>query len=315
MSNFVYDSKEFQMALEKKHNPIIKGLYADPDIAYLNGKYYIYPTTDGFTHWSGHQFSVFSSEDLIHWTNEGVIVDLKTEQVPWAVGSAWAPCIASKNGKYYFYFCGKREDGISCIGVAVANQAEGPFVAMDEPLLTPELMKEVGVKVGQVIDPSIYVEDDNSQYLLFGNSDGAIVKLNEDMVSIDKSTLKNIDGLHDFREAVTVLKRANKYHFTWSCDDTGSENYHVNYGTSDKLYGPVEFHYTILSKRSDKDILGTGHHSMLKIPNRDEYIIAYHRFGTPLSKYPNEKGYNREVCLDIIEFDENGYIKVIEPTK
>lgn len=315
MAKFVYDSKTLQNELLKKNNPILKGLYADPDIAYLNGKYYIYPTTDGFSHWSGYEFKVFSSENLIDWTDEGVIVNLKSEQVPWAIGSAWAPCIAYKKGQYYFYFCGKREDGISCIGVAVAAKPEGPYVAMKEPLLTPELMKEVGVRVGQVIDPSIYVEEDGTQYLLFGNCDGAIVKLNEDMVSIDKSTLKGIDGLHDFREAVTVFKRGNKYHFTWSCDDTGSENYHVNYGTSDNLYGPVEFHYTILSKRSDKDILGTGHHSILKVPEMDEYIIAYHRFATPLSKYPNEKGNNREVCLDIIEFDENGYIKVIEPTK
>lgn len=28
-------------------NPIIKGFYADPDIACFGGRYYIYPTTDG----------------------------------------------------------------------------------------------------------------------------------------------------------------------------------------------------------------------------------------------------------------------------
>lgn len=294
-------------------NPILKGLYADPDMAMFNGTYYLYPTTDGFTGWSGHQFKVFSSTDLKEWKDEGVIVDLKTDQVPWAVGSAWAPAIGSKNNKYYFYFCGKREDGVSCIGVAQSDSPTGPFKAMDEPLITPELVRGRGLTIGQAIDPAVYVDEDGTNYLLFGNNNGLIVKLNDDMVSIDINTMENIEGLLDFREAVTVFKRNGLYHFTWSCDDTGSENYHVNYGTSEHLYGPVEFHSTILSKRPEKDILGTGHHCIMQVPGKDEYIIAYHRFGTPLSLYPSEKGYNREVCLDFITFDENGFINEINP--
>jgi beta-xylosidase len=300
--------------LDNKKNPVIKGLYADPDIAMFHGKYYIYPTTDGFTHWSGHEFKVFSSDDLMNWKEEGVILDLKSDQVQWAVGSAWAPAIGYKNGKYYFYFCGKRVDGVSCIGVAVSDNPIGPFVAVKEPLLTPELIKAEGVKIGQAIDPSVYIEEDGTPYLLFGNGEGVIVRLNEDMVSLYPGTMKNISGLYEFREAVTVLKRDGKYHFTWSCDDTGSENYHLNYGTSGDLYGPVEYHYPILEKRAEKDILGTGHHSIMRIPGKDEYIIAYHRFGTPLENYPDGKGFNREVCIDFISFDENGFMNKVEPS-
>ena len=99
--------------LKEKKNPVLKGLFADPDMAFHNGTYYLYPTTDGFPGWSGWQFHVFSSPDLHSWTDKGVIVDLKTGQVPWATGSAWAPAIAEKNGNWYFYFCGKRPDGKS----------------------------------------------------------------------------------------------------------------------------------------------------------------------------------------------------------
>lgn len=53
--------------------------------------------------------------------------------------------------------------------------------------------------------------------------------------------------------------------------DTGSENYHVNYGISDNPYGDVTFQYTLLSKEVSQDILGTGHHSIMKIPRKDEY--------------------------------------------
>ena len=34
-------------------NAVLPGQYADPDIDYFEGKYWIYPTTDGYAGWSG----------------------------------------------------------------------------------------------------------------------------------------------------------------------------------------------------------------------------------------------------------------------
>lgn len=294
-----------------RKNPVLDGLYADPDIAFFDGKYYIYPTSDGFTDWSGTKFSVFSSDDGVDFKNEGVIIDVASPQVKWAVGSAWAPCIAEKDGRYYFYFCAKEQSGISAIGVAVADTPTGPFIAKDTPIITMDIMRRNNIKMGQTIDPSIYIEN-GEYYILFGNCEGAVARLSDDMMSIDEKTLSNINGLTDFREAVTVFKKGDKYHFTWSCDDTGSENYHVNYGVADSLYGEVQFVRTILEKDAKRDILATGHHSILRLESEDKYIIAYHRFATPLKKYPTGKGFNREVCLATLDFDENGYIKRVE---
>lgn len=56
-------------------NPIIKGYYADPDIAAFGGRYYIYPTTDGGTEWNSTYFKAFSSDDLRTWRDEGIILD------------------------------------------------------------------------------------------------------------------------------------------------------------------------------------------------------------------------------------------------
>lgn len=295
-------------------NPILKGEYADPDIRKFGDTYYIYPTTDGFTSWSGTKFSVFSSKDRKNWSHEGVILDVASDDVPWSIGSAWAPCIEEKNGKYYFYFCAKRKDGVSCIGVAVAASPIGPFKAAEEPLITLEMCRELNIKMGQTIDPSIYTENGTS-YMLFGNANAAIVELGDDMMSIIKETMKNYEGAFDFREAITVLKKDGKYHFTWSCDDTGSENYHINYGTSDQLYGPIDFKYTVLEKDFSNDILGTGHHSITYIPENDEYLIAYHRFATPIGRYKEGFGFHREVCINKVEFDKNtGLMKIIHPT-
>ncbi|HEY5375458.1 MAG TPA: family 43 glycosylhydrolase, partial [Polyangiaceae bacterium] len=57
-------------------NPILPGYNADPQIAMFGGKFYIYPTTDGFANWLGTNFHAWSSPDLVKWTDEGVVLDL-----------------------------------------------------------------------------------------------------------------------------------------------------------------------------------------------------------------------------------------------
>lgn len=305
-------------------NPVIDGLFADPDIAFFDGRYYIYPTSDGYEGWAGTAFSVFSSENGKYFRKERQILELAGEQVPWAVGSAWAPCIAEKNGKYYFYFCGKRQDGVSCIGTAVSDSPAGEFKAQSQPILTPEMVRNCGIDICQVIDPSIYQEEGKT-YLLFGNGTPVIVELEDSMVEVKRNTMEALEGAYDFREAITVLKREGKYHFTWSCDDTGSENYHVNYGISDSLYGPIQYQYPVLEKTGYS--LGTGHHAIVKVQKTNEQIqeenkkgkedkkeekfkIAYHRFATPLEQYPEgKKGFYREICMGDLEFDERGLMK------
>lgn len=101
-------------------SPVLPGLNADPDIQYLDGQYWIYPTTDGYAGWSGTSFKAYSSKDLVHWKDHGVILDLGPD-VSWADKNAWAPAIAERDGKYYFYFCAEQR-----IGVAVADSPPVP---------------------------------------------------------------------------------------------------------------------------------------------------------------------------------------------
>ncbi len=296
-------------------NPVLKGQFADPDIDIFGDTYYLYTTTDGHAGWSGTNFHVFSSKNLVDWTDEGIILDVsKGKDVKWSVGSAWAPSIEEKNGKYYFYFCAKDSSGTSHIGVAVADSPTGPFVAEDEPLMTVAMCKSRGVAMGQAIDPSIFTDDDGTSYMLFGNGNAAIVQLNEDMVSCDLTTLKNYQNVTDFREAITCTKRDGVYHFTWSCDDTGSPNYHVNYGTAKSIYGPIRYRGTVLEKNAELDILGTGHHCMLQIPGEDEYYIAYHRFYTPLGHFTDGTGHHRQTCIDRVTFSDDNIMETITPT-
>lgn len=312
------------------NNPVLPGQYADPDIDYFDGKYWLYPTTDGYSGWSGTQFHAWSSENLIDWTDEGVILDVANDNPgvnakgvqiassKWSSGNAWAPTIEKKGDKYYFYYCGHdTATNAKAIGVAWADSPAGPFTAKDTPLISiNDCTKTEKINMGQAIDPSIFKDTDGTYYMTFGNGNPAIVELNDDMISYKSGTMKNLEGLKDFRESVVITKRDNDnlYHFTWSCDDANSPNYHVNYGTSDSVSGKVTYKYTLLQKDVEGDMLGTAHQSVVHDPESDKYYISYHRFYTPLGIYTSGLGVHRTTCIDEITFDEDGFMKPLKPT-
>jgi len=280
-------------------NPVLAGLYADPQIATFGGKFYIYPTTDGVANWLGTQFHAFSSADLVTWKDEGVILDLGPD-VSWADDRAWAPGIAFKDGTYYFYFCAAQ-----AIGVATANSPTGPFKdALGHALIANG---QYGV---QTIDPYVFTDDDGRSYLYFGSSSsGRVVELNADMVSL-KGTPQTL-SVAGFREGSVAFKRNGKYYYMWSENDTRSEDYDVAYGIGDSAMGPFTKAAVnpILKKDTAQGILGTGHNSVLALANGD-YYIAYHRFAIP-----NGDGTHREVCLDRLEFNADGTIAPVKTTR
>ena len=230
-------SEVFKVSVSEDCNPVIDGFYADPDILYSNktGKYYIYPTTDGFDSWSGYYFKTFSSENLVDWKDEGVILDLKKD-VSWANRNAWAPtAIEKKVGdcyKYYYYFTAAQK-----IGVAVSDNPTGPFKDKGEALID-QFPK--GINYGQQIDPYVFSDPESDKnYLYWGNGYMAGVELNDDMMSVKEHTLKIMTPDNTYREGSCVFYRNGKYYFMWSEDDTRSPNYKVRYAVADSPLGDL----------------------------------------------------------------------------
>ena len=301
---------------DNMNNPVIPGYNADPEVLYSNktGKYYIYPTSDGFHEWNGHYFKTYSSSDLKTWKDEGIIFDFHKD-LSWADKNAWAPTIVERkiDGKYkYFYYYSADKK----IGVAVSDSPTGPFKdPIDKPLID---YKPEGLNGGQQIDPDVFLDPQSGKYYIYwGCGYLAVAELNDDMISVKKETMKLITPKSPFTEGTEVFYRNGLYYFLWSENDTRSEDYRVRYAVAKSPTGPLEVpdKNLILWKRSDKGIYGTGHNAVLKVNGKDQWYIVYHRFRRPNAiRMGWAAGYHREVCMDRMEFDKDGKIKVIEPT-
>jgi GH43 family beta-xylosidase len=297
------------------NNPVLEGYYADPEILYSQktGKYYIYPTSDGFDGWSGYYFKTFSSDNLVDWKDESVIIDLKKD-VSWANRNAWAPCIVEKKikdkYKYFYYFTAAQK-----IGVAVADSPIGPFKDSGKALINS---KPPGVKDGQEIDPDVFTDPvSGKSYLYWGNGYMAVAELNEDMTSIKEGSIATIRVDDTFREGTYIIYRNGTYYFMWSEDDTRSPNYKVRYATAKSPTGPLEIpaNNIVIQGKHDNGIYATGHNSVVQVPGKDEWYIVYHRFPYPDGiNMGDAAGFHREVCIDKLEFAADGIIKQVVPT-
>ena len=318
------DAAEPEHLAPSVHNPVFPGLHADPEVLYSEqtGRYYIYPTTDGAFGWHNHDFKCFSSADLVHWKDEGVILDL--QDLDWGKEYAWAPCIIEKkvgNGyKYYYYYVANKS-----VGVAVADRPEGPYSdALGHPLLSQD---EIGAP-NQVIDPDVFRDPATGKYYLYwGNSYLWMAELADDMISLVPGTMHELIprsriGEYHYLEGTYVFERNGLYYFMWSENITRSARYCIRYLISDS---PTEFVRNgqpakvevqiILQQDPSLQIFGTGHNSVINIPGTDDWYMVYHRFTRPEGiKMGLSGGYNREVCIDPMYFNPDGTIVPVKPT-
>ncbi|WP_418287544.1 glycoside hydrolase family 43 protein [Lentzea guizhouensis] len=156
-------------------NPIVQHIYtADPAPLVHNGRVYLYTghDEDGSTWFTMKEWRVFSSADMVNWTDHGSPMNLGT--FSWASKDAWAGQAVQRNGKFYWYVSAvNRATGRMAIGVGVSDSPTGPFRdALGRPL----------VENGE-IDPSVMVDNSGQAYLYWGNPNLWYVRLNADMTS------------------------------------------------------------------------------------------------------------------------------------
>lgn len=283
-------------------NPIITGQFtADPTARVFEGKLYLYPSHDipspieRLKEWfCMADYHVFSSENLVDWTDHGMI--LSQENVPWVDSdsySMWAPDCVYKDGKYYFYFPAspKGKKGFN-VGVAIADKPYGPFKPLPEPI------KGVGG-----IDPCVLLDTDGQAYLYWSGRGLNVAKLKDNMTELASEPVLVADVEDGFKEGPFAFKRNGKYYLTypWVKDKTEC----LAYAMSDNPMGPFEYKGIIMEQSPTG--CWTNHHSLVEY--KGQWYLFYHH-----NDYSPEFDKNRSVRADSLTFNPDGTIQLVTPT-
>jgi len=93
-----------------------------------NGRVYLYTghDEDGSTNFTMREWRVWSSADMVNWTDHGSPMSLAT--FSWASSNAWAGHTIFRNGNFYWYVpVTNRATGRMAIGVGVSSSPTGPL--------------------------------------------------------------------------------------------------------------------------------------------------------------------------------------------
>ncbi|MDD3320556.1 MAG: family 43 glycosylhydrolase [Paludibacter sp.] len=287
------------------NNPLNLGeiLTADPSgHVWKDGKMYLYTSHDEECQedfWM-KDWHVFSSVDLINWTDQGVC--LTVDSLSWADNYAWAPDCAYKNGKYYFCFpTGKgKKDRVNPanstkwmgIGIAVSDSPIGPFKdAIGAPLWTEPYAN----------DPCLFIDDNGKGYIYFhGGDDYMVAEMSDDLLSV-KGKLKKMDmgGYEPKMEGPWVFKQNGFYYYTMP-----ENNRMLSYYMSTSPTGPWNYKGMIMEEEN-----GNNHHSIVQF--KGQWILFYHRW---LKTNSSCEKMQRKVCAEYLYFNEDGTIKEVKRT-
>jgi len=281
-------------------NPVLPGYTADPSIIYdsASATFYIYSTSDGV--WIS-----YSGEPQVAWSKDFVNWKFKPLELPsfWPKTQLWAPSAMRHpvSGKYYLMYC---------IGnAAFISYSDSPLGPWKNGVATQAPLYRTGELTGgsDWIDPQFFI-DTTTVYMTFGQTTNmGIAKLAFDpsthLVTIDgtdprmtdgvKYKCKRLAGLSNNLEGSCMFKKDTRYFITYS--NSACQNYNVRYSVASSPVGPfTASSRTIVQRDNTKNILGTGHNSILQYKN--SWYICYHR---QHYQYIDVK---RQTCIDQITF-------------
>ncbi|MGW0808133.1 family 43 glycosylhydrolase [Nonomuraea sp. NPDC002799] len=287
-------------------NPIVQTIYtADPAPLVHNGRVYLYTghDEDASTYFTMKEWRVWSSADLVNWTDHGSPMSVAT--FAWASADAWAGQAVYRNGKFYWYVPVKdRASGQMAIGVGVSDSPTGPFTdAIGRPL----------VRNGE-IDPTVFIDDNGQAYLYWGNPNLWYVRLNADMISYSGSPTQiplttagfgtrtgNTSRPTLYEEGPWVYKRNGLYYNVFAAKCCSE---FIGYSTAPGPTGPWTYRGTVMPTQGSSF---TNHPGVIDF-NGGSYFF-YHN-----GALSGGGGYTRSVAVEKFTYNADGTIPTINMT-
>jgi arabinoxylan arabinofuranohydrolase len=240
---------------------------------------------------------LYTSTDLVNWTDHGPVASLKNFK--WVTGDngAWAAQVVQRNGKFYMYCPMPNNVGI---GVLVADSPYGPF---SDPIGKPLIKNS-----NEDIDPTVLIDDDGQAYMYWGNPNLHYVKLNQDMISYSGEVMKDtsiakVKGQPDpfhYQEGPWAFKRNGKYYMAYAstCCPEG-----IGYAMSNFPTGPWAFKGYIM----EGDPRSSGNHPGIIDYKGSSYVFG---FNYNIMKQTVSRHYERRsVSVEKLTYNPDGTIQ------
>lgn len=284
-------------------NPIFTDIYtADPAALVVGDTVFLYTGHDVAKppkeYYEMHEWLLFSSADMIHWTKRGSPLNVKAFK--WAKDDAWASQVIEHNGKFYYYAAVEHDSTHrgKAIAVAVSSHPAGPFVdARGSAIITNDMTTATNISWDD-IDPTVII-DNGQAYLFWGNTKCYYAKLKENMIELD-SDIKMID-LPSYTEAPWIHKRNGWYYLSYASGFPEK----IVYAMSKSINGPWQYK-GILNELAGNS--NTNHQAIINFKGKDYFI--YHNGGIN----PNGGSFRRSVCVDRLYYNLDGTMKRVVMT-
>lgn len=282
-------------------NPVINKSLPDPTlIKAKDGYFYLYATENT------KNVPIYKSKNLTDWEFLGTAFTNETRPSFEPKGAIWAPDINYINGKYVLYYSMSVWGGEwTCgIGVAVADQPEGPFTDKGKLFRS----NEIGVQ--NSID-QFYIAYKDRKYLFWGSFRGIYaIELSSDGLSLKQGAEKKQIAGTAFEG--TYIHKRGKYYYLFasvgSCCEGVKSTYKLVVGRSKSFFGPyvdkknkpmMQNGYELVINANER-FVGNGHNSEIVQDNKGKDWLFYHG----IDKL-NPKG--RILLLDQLQWDKEGW--------
>ena len=273
-------------------NPIIQTKFtADPAPMVYNDTVFLYTghDEDDATGFKMLNWQLYTSTDMVNWTDHGEIASLRNFKWVGTDNGAWAPQCIRRNNKFYMYCPVPNGMGI---GVLVSDSPYGPF---KDPIGKPLIKNSV-----HDIDPTILIDDDGQAYLYWGNPNLYYVKLNEDMISYSGEIVNEPTKPANYQEGPWVWKRNGHYYLSYAstCCPEG-----IGYAMSNTPTGPWEYKGMIM----EGDQRSSGNHPGIIDFKGNSYVFG---FNYSIGQKTMSKHYERRsICLENLTYNADGSIQ------
>jgi len=273
-------------------NPIIQTSFtADPAPMVYNDTVFLYTGHDeddamGF---KMQNWLLYTSTDMVNWTDHGEIASLKSFKWVNTDNGAWAPQCIRRNNKFYMYCPVPNGMGI---GVLVSDSPYGPF---KDPIGKPLIKNS-----NHDIDPTVLIDDDGQAYLYWGNPYLYYVKLNEDMISYSGEIVNEPSKPANYQEGPWVWKRNGHYYLSYAstCCPEG-----IGYAMSNSPTGPWEYKGMIM----EGDQRSSGNHPGIIDYKGNSYVFG---FNYSIGQKTMSKHYERRsICVENLTYNVDGTIQ------